>query len=549
MNNPWLEVKKEISKSVKKITGVDVFSVIEEPLMYGDFALPCFVLSKKMKKAPEEISQVLSEKMKIKYIKEIKAVGPYINFYINWSEFGNKVLKSVNASYGKNNLGKKSKIMVEFSQPNYNKALHMGHARNTIIGQSLCEILKQSDFNVIRATYPGDIGLPIAKTMFELKKIRKIPKKKPDHFIGDLYVKFKKDAEKNPEIEEEARKLLRLWEKGDKEAIKLWKKVRELAKKGIDQTYKRFGTKFDVYIYESQFQDSGKSLVEDALKKGIAFKGDEGQVVANMEPEGLPNFVLLRSDGTSLYQTKELALALYKFKKYKMKRSIYVIGKEQELYLQQVFKFLEMLGYKQSKDCYHLIYDLVMVPGGGKMSAREGNAILLDDFIDEVKKEVKKKTKDDKIAEAIALAAIKYVLIKVSPERSTVFNKNEIIRFEGNTGPYLLYSYARANSILRKKKSKRADAKYLMDKKEHNLLKLLAQYPSVVEKAANEMRPHHIASYAFNLCENFNNFYQTSPVLKANENIMNARLKLVENFQKVLTNCLKLLSIEKVEKM
>ena len=548
MQNHWKFLKQEIAKHL------DVGeNEIEEPKEFGDFAFPCFNLSKKMRKPPQEIAKELESEIKLPNM-GVKAIGPYLNFYVKWENFGNDFLKHVNEKYGFSNSLKNQEIMIEFSQPNTNKPMHIGHMRNTALGDSLCHILKICGSKVIRANYYGDIGLHVAKTILAYIKWGKNrkPNKKPDHFIGDFYTRFINMEGKDKGLEEGAREILRKWEQDDKETIKLWKTLKNWCLKGFEETYKNLNISFDVVFFESDFERIGKDIAKRLLEKKIAFKSETGEVVADLEKHGIPNCVILRSDGTSLYSTKDLALGMHKFEKYGIDKSIYVVGSEQNLYLRQVFKLLELLGYENAKNCYHLSYGLVMLPEG-KMSSRRGYVVLLDDMLSILKKNVLKimKKKNEKIAENVAVGALKYAMLKTSPENNISFNIEEVTRFDGDTGPYLQYTYARANSILKKSKVKtiKYDSRNLKEEKEILLLKLISLYPEIVEKAAKDYRPHYLANYFHNLAETFNQFYQSIPVLKSDEKVRNARLKLVESVKTILKNGLGLLGIPVVEKM
>lgn len=560
MLNPWDMLKMEINKQVKKISKAEVFNLIEEPSMIGrgDLSLPCFALSKIFPATPQEIAEDLGNKIKSKYFSKIETSGPYVNFYIDWTVFSKSFMDKINKDYGKSSMGKNKKVMIEFSNANTNKPLHIGHARNCVIGNTLSNAMTATGFNVIKTDYTGDIGLHIAKTIYAYNHWakKKKPDKKSDHYIGGLYVMFSKKMDKNPNIEERAREVLRLWESNDKKIRETWKKLNTWAAEGQQETFKRFGIKFDIRFSESQFNKSGKEFVDKLLKEGHAFKGDEGQIVANLEGYGLPNTILLRSDGTSLYITKEFALIDEKFKRYNLSQSINVVAREHELYFQQLFKLMELLNHKSSGKSHHLSYGHVMLPGG-KMSGRTGGAIYLDDLIDDIKKSIlkivsskfKKKEADD-IAEKVAISAIKYALVKMSPERNILFDKKEITRYEGDTGPYLQYTYTRANSIIKKAGSVRGgDISNLTDQREIAIIKLLAKYPSIIEKSARELKPHYIANYLYMLAENFNNFYQNVPVLKAEQKLMSSRLKLVKATKTVMGNGLDLLGIAPLEKM
>lgn len=562
MQNPWNFLKSEINKQVKIITTADVSNLIEEPnvLGHGDLALPCFALAKQFQASPQEISEDLASKIKIKYFSKIESLGPYVNFYIDWSKFGRDVL-NVDKDYGKIDYGKNKKILIEFGTANTNKALHIGHTRNLVIGDALSNTMSAAGFKVIRTDYMGDLGLHVAKTIYAYDHWAKgkKPKEKPDVFIGKLYSMFARKMEKEPELELKAREVLKKWELNDKQTKKTWKILRKWALEGIDETYKRFGIGvFDNVYFESQFEESGKEFVKKMLKKQIAFKAEEGQIVANLEKFGIPSFIILRSDGTSLYQTKELALINEKFKKYNPFKSINVVAREQELYFEQCYKTMELLGHKSAGKCHHLSYGLVIGTDGKKMSGRTGEPVFLDDLLDDTKKIILKvvgkkykKKEAEEIAEKVAIGAIKYALLKYSPERNILFNKNEITKYEGDTGPYIQYTYTRANSILKKAKRtpKKFNVELLTDEREIALMKLIARYPEFVEKSARELRPNHIANYIYMVAETFNNFYQNVPVIGNDKELEESRLKLVESIKIVLGNGLTLMGIPLLDKM
>lgn len=569
--NPILE--KEVIRLMKRIDLLKhekIERTLEVPSdpKFGDLASSvCFLLSKKLKKSPNQIADGIVSNIripKISLVDKVEAKNGYINFFFNLSKLAELVLRRITkkkSKYGSSQIGKGRRVMVEFSQPNTNKPMHIGHARNTALGDSLSRILSFSGFEVIKANYFGDIGLHIAESMLGYMKWGKNskPNKKPDHFVGDFYTGYYKEEEKNPELVDEARDLLKKWENGDKKIIKLWKRMREWCLKGFEETYKRFGIKFDVYFFESQFEKSGKRIAEKLLEKGIAFKTEDGAIVADLEKHGLPSCIILRSDGTSLYSTKDLALGMEKFEKYKIEKSIYVVGSEQNLYLKQIFKLLELLGYENAKNCYHLSYGLVMLPEG-KMSSRKGTAVFLDDMLDELKelayKTVSKNNPNlsekekNEIAENVGLAALKYALIRVSPEKNILFDKNKVVKFEGNTGPYLQYAHTRCSSILKKAgKWKINFENKKMKEEEKRLIMKLFEFPEVVKSASKDLRPHYICNYAYELATLFSEFYHTCPVIHAEENLKNFRLTLVSAVKQTLENSLKLLGIKTLKRM
>jgi len=530
---------------------------------FGDLSFPCFELAKIQKTNPQNIAVEIAQKLVVprdSVIKGIEATAGYVNFFFAWEKVAGKLLKEVLTKKGKygSSSGKK-KIMVEFSQPNTNKPMHIGHARNTVLGYSLSKILDFAGNKVVKTNYLGDIGLHVAKSMVGYMKWGdREPDKKTDHFVGDFYVRFVNEAKANPQLEEEARELLRKWEAGDKAALALWKKMKDWCLKGFNETYKKLDVNFDVWFYESDLEKSGKDIVKKLLNKGIAFKSPEGAVVADLEKYGLPSCIILRSDGTSLYGTKDLQLAIEKFEKYKIDKSIYVVGSEQKTYLQQIFKILELLGYEKARECYHLAYGLVMLPEG-KMSSREGRVVLLDDLLAELEQlaggvvgkanpNIGEKEKKN-ISEQVALAALKYALLKVSPEKNIIFDKSEVVQFEGDTGPYIQYAHTRCCGILEKAGKWKPDFNQEnLTEQEINLVKNIARFPAVVEEAARDLRPHYLCNYVYDLATSFSTFYHACPVLQA-EKEKEFRLALVKSTEIILKNALELLGIVPLEKM
>ncbi|PIN88453.1 arginine--tRNA ligase [Candidatus Pacearchaeota archaeon CG10_big_fil_rev_8_21_14_0_10_35_13] len=553
-----------------KLSFKEVDSLLEVPpnQELGDFAFPCFVLAKTLKKAPQMIAQGLSlgiskELSKVKSISEVRAVGPYINFFINNNLLAEGVITGVlkeGEDYGKRVVDK-GEVMVEFPSPNTNKPLHVGHLRNMSLGESVCRVLEFRGNNVLRANLYNDRGVHICKSMLAYQKwgngaTPASTNKKPDHFIGDFYVMFAQEAKKNPQLEVEVQEMLKRWEDGDKKTVALWKKMNKWAFDGMGETFKTLGIKHDKNYYESDFYDKGKSLVLDGLKKGLFKKKDDGAVFVDLSKYNLGEKILLRADGTSIYVTQDIALSNIKYDDYKMDKSIIVTGNEQEYYFKGLFKILEVLGFKFSN--YNLSYGMVNLPDG-KIKSREGAVADADDLISEVKslviEELKTRYKLSKKelesrALKIALSAIKYFLLKVGSSRDMIFNPKESISFEGNTGPYLLYSYARANSILEKsgkKLSKKLIIPKVLSASESSLIKLLESFPLVVDDSYDKLDPSILANYSYSLAKSFNEFYHSSPVIGSPEE--NFRLSLVKAFMITLKNSLWLLGIDTIDEM
>jgi len=546
------EFRKQCEKELKKFTD----EIILEKSKHSDLAFPCFNLAKKEKKNPLEIAQEISKSIKLsKLIKKVEAQNGYVNFYADWNSISKKLIGEILAKKENYGRGKKQeKIMLEYSGPNSNKPLHIGHLRNDSIGMATSNILEFTGYKILRSNIINDRGVHICKVMYAYKKWgnHRNPIKegiKPDHFIGDLYVLYEKN--KSEESDKEVQIMLQKWEKKDKETRLLWKKINSWCITGMKQTYKKFGSKFDLWPQESQFYDKAKPIIDQGLKKGIFFKNDRGDIAVNLEPS-FPNKVVLRADGTSIYFTNDLALTKHRFQNYKINKMIWCVASEQNLYFQQLFKTFELLGYKWSKNCYHLSYGIVNLPSG-RMKSREGNVIDADDLIEEVTKLAKEeiRKREEGIAEkeielradSIALAAIKYYLLKVEPIKDLLFIPEKAISFEGDTGPYLQYTYARAKSILRKsgKKPKAGEVD------EKNVVEKLSEFKEIIDKSSSDMKSSILANYLFDLATAFNEFYHREKIIGSEKE--EVFLGLVEAVSVVLAIGLKLLGIKPLERM
>lgn len=530
---------------------------------YGDFAFPCFHLAKKFRKDPSDIADEVAKRIKVpkgSVVQKVDSVRGYVNFYLNYEKFSSKVLRQINK---KISIGKKKRVMVEYSSPNPVHPLHIGHARSTFLGDSLANILSFLNYKVIRANLMNDIGFQVAKLVYAYTTWAndKSPQGKADNWLWQYYVKFHEEATKDTLHDENARFALRSFEQGiDKNLIKTWDKVVRWCVEGFKKTYKRLGIEFDVYFYEHNFRELGKKIVSEALDKQVAMWGEEGGVVADLEHYGMPNIILLRSDGTGLYVTSDLGLTFEKFRKYKLDKSIWVVSSQQILYFKQLFKIFELMGYKWSKYCHHFSYETVRLPEG-KMSSREGRAIILDEVIDKIVTlayaEVAKRNPDMseekklKIAEQIGIGALKYAIVRIEPQNQITFDWKQMLSLEGNTGPYIQYSHTRCIGILKKAgEFKKVYSFKEINAYEKNLIKKISEFPEVVTQAADEMRPHLICNYVYDLATVFNSFYQKVPVLKVeNGRQRNFRLTLVDVTKNILQKCLNLIGVETPEKM
>lgn len=526
----------------------------------GDYAFPCFTLSKQFKKNPNEIAKDLKKKIQLpKEIEKIEINGAYLNFFVNKQIFAENLIKEIlkeKEKFGSSDIGKGKKVMVEFPSPNTNKPLHLGHLRNMSLGESVSRILEFSGSKIIRANLNNDRGIHICKSMLAYEKFgkNKKPNKKSDHFVGDYYVLYNKKSKEDKQLEKEIQEMLLMWEKGDKKTLELWKKMNKWALDGFEETYKKFGIKHDKNYYESEIYTKGRDIINDGIKKKIFHTKQDGATAINLEKEKLGEKIVLRADGTSLYITQDIYLAKLKNKEYNLDQSIYVVGNEQDYHFNVLAEILKKLKFPYS--VHHLSYGMVNLPDG-KMKSREGTIIDADNLIEEVQSLVKKSLQSrEKLSVAelekrslkITLSAIKYLLLKIDIKKNTIFNPKESISFEGDTGPYLLYSYARASSILRKVKKSRIKSKTKnLNDDEFKLVKKISQFPEVIENAYRTFNPALVANYSYELAKTFNEFYHACPVINSeNESF---RLKLVDAFKIILKNSLNLLGIETIERM
>ena len=557
-------MKDKIISSLIKITKLkeeEITKLIEIPPdpNLGDYAFPCFILSKVLKRNPNEIAIELSKKIPLsKEIERIEANGPYINFFINSAILAEETLKKIKKEgekYGhtKNN---KEKIMIEFSQPNTHKAFHIGHVRNTSLGESLARIMESQGNKIIRANYSGDTGMHIAKWLWYYLNYSKEKPREDEAWFAEIYTSAIKKLGDDERLQEQVNELnKKLEERTDKDLVALWKKTRDLSIKSWKRIYEELGTRFDVHYYESEFEERGKVIAKKLIGEGIA-QISEGATIIDLEKYNLGIWVLLRKDGTVLYSAKDLALAEKKFKDFKIDESIILSANEQDLHFKQLIKTLELMKFKYAKNYKHLSYNIVRLPTG-KMSSRTGDNVLYSSFkeelANELKKELKKRAKlsDNELehkSSVLALASLKYALIKQDMDKIIVFDKEESLRFEGNTGPYLLYTYARAKSILKKANNSKSPLnKISLSEKEKALIKKLSSFPDILAHAYRNLSPNLIANYAYELSQEFNEFYHAEKVIGSeNESFL---LSLVEAFSQVLKNALNLLGIQTLEEM
>ena len=565
--NSLKEELKE-NKERRDISEKKIEELIEIPpnSEMGDYAFPCFWLSNVLNQPPDQIALALRKNMPQDLFEfdDIQTSGPYLNFFVDRAALALKIISEIRKQkehYGKTRPQEAQlKTMVEFPSPNTNKPLHLGHLRNMAIGESVSRILEFNGEKVTRANLNNDRGIHICKSMAAYEKYGKKltpekAKKKSDHFVGDFYVMFNNRSKRSEELEILSHRMFQKLEKKDAKITALCRKMNKWALDGFKKTYKKFNISHDIEYFESKLYKKGKEIILDGLKKEIFYKKKDGAVAIDLKKEKLGEKILLRLDGTTVYITQDLYLAQLKFDRFGLDKSIYVVGNEQDYHFDVLFTILKKLGF-DPLGLYHLSYGMVNLPEG-KMKSREGKIVDADDIIEKVQDLVKKelssraklsKSELEKRSLKIALAAIKYLLLRVDTRKNMSFNPKESVNFEGETGPYILYSYARASSIL--KKLKQPSKPVVLEKvetKEIELAKKLFEFKDVVIKAYNQLNPSLISNYAYHLAHLFNEFYHECPVIGSDKE--DFRKKLVESFRIVLKNALYLIGIETLEEM
>ena len=516
----------------------------------------------------EELAKLIADKLpEQEYFPRIEAVAGYLNFYFDSSVFSSRVVDTILSldDFGKGD-DKSETLMVEFSNLNTHKAFHVGHLRSTILGDVICRILDFAGYEVIRANYFGDMGLHVIKWLWNYQKyhLGETPPEDATQWMGEIYAEATQRLEDNPDLESEVRALYARWDKQEPEIVKLWEETRQWSLKGFEDLYEIMDVQYDRNYANSEVEFQGKEIVEDLIKRGIAddLRPDDAVIVRLDDLLGLKKekyrvLVVLRSDGTALYATEDLALAKLKFEEYPLDRSIYVVDVRQSLHFQQVWKTLEIAGYEWAKQCEHLAYELVNLPGNVVMASREGTVVRLEDLIREAQSrayeivvEKNPDLPDDKkqeIAHAVGLGAIKFPMLDRENTRIVTFDWETALDFNGQAAPYIQYAHVRANSILKKTDKLPkivSEPKHILDPTEITLVENLSQFPGVIQNAARELKPLHLTNYLYELAKAFNAFYRQAPVLNAEEEFRIFRLGLVESSRKVLKEGLGLLGIK-----
>lgn len=545
----------------------------------GDYASnAAMVLSKRLGKNPRELAkEIAGEIMKDEKSKDIferiEVAGPgFINFYIKPEKLYENVLEILDGKdkFGRDNIGQGQTVVIDYSAINIAKPMHVGHLRSTIIGQALYNIYASLGYKVIGDNHLGDWGMQFGKMIYAYKNWgnKKVIAQNPIEEMTKLYVRFHEEAERNKHLEDFAREETKKLQNKDDENIKIWKFLVRESLKDAGRIYKILGMKFDYELGESFYNDMLPGIVKDALDRKIA-EYSQGAIIINLENFGLPVFLIQKSDGAFLYTTTDLAAAKYRREKFKANKILYVVSNEQALHFQQLFKSLQLLGYCPDVDLEHIKFGMVLGERGKKFSTRKGDVIKLEDLIHK-SQEIAKKVIEEKnpglsqkekkkIAKIVGVGSVKYNDLSQNRLTDIAFNWDKMLSFEGNSAPYLIYTYARINSVMDKYKKenrlaailpfKKLQLELLKEEAEKDIMRELLKYPEAVRSAAEENSPHLIALYIYNLASSYNTFYSSYPILKAGKNLMKARLALSEAVAIVIKNGLGLLGIEVAERM
>ena len=584
-------IQKAVIKSLHSIYSQDFtekdFQINQTKSEFeGDYTVVLFSLVKSLKTSPDAIGNELGNHLisqENSLFVAFNIIKGFLNLTVKDEYWITLLEKNHNdICFGKHPMNGK-KVMVEYSSPNTNKPLHLGHLRNNFLGWSVAEILKANGYDVLKSCIVNDRGIHICKSMiawqlFANGATPQTTNQKGDHFVGDYYVKFndeykkqvselkdggmsEAEAEKNAPIMLQTQQMLQDWEAGNPEVMDLWKKMNGWVYEGFDITYKSIGSDFDKTYYESNTYLLGKDIVQEGLEKNVFFRKPDGSVWIDLTADGLDEKLVLRKDGTSVYITQDIGLAKQKYEQYKIDQSIYVIGDEQNYHMKVLKLIAQKLGLPYADDIYHLSYGMVELPTG-KMKSREGTVVDADDLVDEMKATARQhtealgKVKDftadelDSLYDTIGLGAMKFYLLRVDPKKKMIFNPEESIDFHGFTGPFIQYTYARIKSILRKETTERKPLTGGLLPLEKQVLYVLEQFPSIIKDAAQELNPSVIANYLFLLAKTYNSFYTEHSVANA-ENIekKNLRLHLSSMTSIVLKNGMQLLGINVPERM
>lgn len=566
-----MDFAMEIASLIAKAADMEPESIreaIEVPANkeMGDYAFPCFKLAKTMRKAPQMIARELKDKLeKPDFIADIQVVGAYINFFADKTSFVREVMGKVldkDEDYIKSNMGEGKTIVIDYSSPNIAKPFHVGHLRSTVIGNALYNIYKALGYNCVGVNHLGDWGTQFGKLIVAYKKWgdKETVEREDIKELSRIYVKFHEEAEKDPSLNDEARHWLVKMQEGDSEALELWKWFVDISMKEFNRIYDRLHISFDSYAGESFYNDKMQAVVDELKEKNL-LKESEGAQIVDLEEYNMPPCLILRSDGGTLYPTRDIAAALYRKKTYNFYRDIYVTALDQNLHFAQWFKVLELMGYDWAKDeLVHVPFGLVSL-GDGKLSTRKGHVVLMEDILNAAVEKtsgiIEEKNPDlpnkDEISEQVGIGAVIFNDLYNSRIKNVVFDLERMLSFEGETGPYVQYTHARACSILRKagveKPEKDIDCSLISDEASVNICKVLSDLPSKLADAADKYEPYILTRHIVEICKAFNKFYNENNIMGSEGELKKARLAVVYAVKSAIARSLALLGIAAPQQM
>lgn len=561
MKNKIIDLLDQTIEELDKEKIADILEIPPKEDM-GDFAFPCFQLAKVFRKAPNMIAQEIAEKIpQSENLSKVAAIGPYVNFYVNKEIYVKEVLNKIGSDYGASDEGNGKTICIDYSSPNVAKNFHVGHLRTTIIGNSLYHIFDKLGYKVERINHLGDWGTQFGKLIVAYKKwgSKEAVEEKGIPELLELYVRFHKEAEKDDSLNDQAREWFVKMEQGDKEALEIWEWFKDISLIEYKRIYKILNVDFDHYTGESFYRDKTAAVVQELKEKGL-LEESEGAKIVNLEKYDMAPCLVTKKDGSSIYATRDLAAIFYRKNTYHFDKCIYVTGLEQKLHFAQVFKVVELMGYEWAKDqLIHVPYGLVSLEGG-KLSTRNGNIIYAEDILKESVSKIREiiaeknpdlKDKED-VAQKVGIGAIIFNDLYNQRIKDVTFTWEKIHSFDGETGPYVQYTYARAASVLRKtgiSEVGEIDASLITDDTSVALLKEIERFPEVVKTAAQRLEPSVVSRYVMAVAQAFNRFYHENQCNVEDENLMKARVKLVLIAKQVIKDALDLLGIQCPEQM
>lgn len=553
-----------LSQNIEVLTSEEISQLIEIPPKpeMGDFAFPCFRLAKSYHKAPPMIAQNLKESIGDQtFLSEIKVVGGYLNFYVDKAQYAQQIIDKYNnaTDYGCSDQGKDKTICIDYSSPNVAKNFHVGHLRTTIIGNSLYKIFSKLGYKVVRINHLGDWGTQFGKLIVAYKKwgSREAVEEKGIEELMDIYVKFHEEAEKDDSLNDEARAWFLKMEQGDEEALEIWQWFRDISLKEFMRVYNILGMEFDSFAGESFYRDKTADVIKRLTDDGL-LKESQGAMIVPLDEYDMPPCIVAKKDGSSIYATRDLAAILYRKATYNFDRCLYVTGLEQKLHFAQVFKVIELMGNDYAKNLVHIPYGLVSLKSG-KISSRKGNVIFAEDLlresINKTTSIIEEKNPDipdkEEVAKQVGIGAIIFNDLYNQRIKDVIFDWNKLLNFDGETGPYVQYTYARASSVLRKigEVPDTIDYTLLTDEASIGLLKEIERYPQVIKDAAERYEPSVIARYSIDLAHAFNKFYHECQINVEDETTKYTRTNVVKIARYIIKDALSLLGIQCPEQM